>query len=331
MPTYLGNDPLSALKAGNDTVTAAYAGTSQIFPNVSEITYWTGQEGRSSYPSGGAAVGTYTTNVTGPFGATFNLVGSNGAIGQTGLVKTTAAAETFGYGISNNSGCGTTTRTVSLQIVPTGTTTLNLDTAGGSFPATDTGANSGTTPASPNAATQSGSGQVNWTMSAPSVSGTLVCNNPATAKVTIGGQVFWTPGAQFTGTYTVGGWQVSPNTGSYLSFTAITSGSYLRGTLQSGLAVGNAVTTVQSGAGPAGSNLTHNTFGSWTGGYGSPINMNGTWTVTMTLGGANNYRDLRWPLFGATIISPTGDPCVNLSNWNVTGNNTPYFSSIIYP
>jgi len=124
MPTNLAENALAALKVGNDNVTAAYVGNSQIFPNVTELTSWTGQNGTYNYSNTGAVVGTYSTSITGPAGATFDLVGTNGAIGQSGLVKAVDGAESFGYGVSSNTACDAAQRTISLGITPTGNTTL---------------------------------------------------------------------------------------------------------------------------------------------------------------------------------------------------------------
>ncbi len=124
MPTNLAENALAALKVGNDNVAAAYVGNSQIFPNVTELTSWTGQNGEYNYPNSGAAVGTFSTSITGPAGATFDLVGTNGAIGQSGLVKAVDGAESFGYGVSANTACDAPQRTISLGITPTGNTTL---------------------------------------------------------------------------------------------------------------------------------------------------------------------------------------------------------------
>jgi len=124
MPTNLAENALAALKVGNDNVTAAYVGNSQIFPNVTELTSWTGQNGTYNYPNTGAAVGVFSTSITGPAGATFDLVGTNGAIGQSGLVKAVDGAESFGYGVSSNITCDAAQRVISLGITPTGNTTL---------------------------------------------------------------------------------------------------------------------------------------------------------------------------------------------------------------
>jgi len=199
MPTNLAENALAALKVGNENVTAAYVDNSQIFPNTTEITYWTGQEGTYNYPDTASSV--WTTEVTGPAGATFNLVGSNGITTQTGLVKSVDGVESFSYTTEDNSGCDTTTRTLSLQIVPTGNTTLNLDIAGGSFPATDTGGNSGTIPASPQTATQQGSGNVTQTINV-SGSWTTSVQNPSN-YVVVNNQKYWLDGTIVDFTYTV--------------------------------------------------------------------------------------------------------------------------------
>lgn len=124
MPTNLAENALAALKVGNDNVTAAYVGNSQIFPNTTELESWTGQQGNYNYSNSGYAVGTFTTSITGPAGATFDLVGTNGALGQSGLVKTVSGPENFGYGVASNTGCDQGQRVISLGITPTGNTTL---------------------------------------------------------------------------------------------------------------------------------------------------------------------------------------------------------------
>ena len=193
MPTNLAEIALGALKVGNDNVTAAHVGHQQIFPNSVEITSWTGQEGRTNYPSGGGAVGTYTTSVTGPVGATFNLVGTNGAIGQTGLVKAINGAENFDYGISSNETCDTGQRTVSLALVATGNTTLANPLGGRPNP--DTGGSGNP------AAIQVASPYSTQTIS---ISGTWTITEIQKNTVTVGGSLRFAAGTIYDFTYTTG-------------------------------------------------------------------------------------------------------------------------------
>ena len=121
MPINLAENPLSAAKVGSQDLTAAYIGVTQIFPNSTEITSWTGRGATSSYSNTSHSL---TTSVTGPAGATFNLIGNNGAVGQTGLTKAVDGAESFSWSISSNDSCDAASRTISLTLQATGSTTL---------------------------------------------------------------------------------------------------------------------------------------------------------------------------------------------------------------
>lgn len=121
MPINLAENPLSAAKVGSQDLTAAYIGVTQIFPNSTEITSWTGRGANSSYNNNSHSL---TTSITGPAGATFNLIGSSGAVGQTGLTKAVDGAESFAWSISANSTCDAASRNPSLTLQATGSTTL---------------------------------------------------------------------------------------------------------------------------------------------------------------------------------------------------------------
>ena len=203
MPTNLAESTLAALKVGNDNVAAVYTGNSQIFPNDVIITYWTGQEGRT-YTN---AAGSFTTTITGPAGSTFNLVGTNGIVTQNALVKSVDGAETFNYSIAANVACDSPQRRASLQLVPTGNTTLNLDTANGSFPATDQGQNTSpvTIPASPNQSMQAASPYFLMTINVAGGAGSgwnvsIIQKN----TVTVGGQLRFASGTILEFQYNTG-------------------------------------------------------------------------------------------------------------------------------
>jgi len=135
MPLNLAENPLSAAKVGSQDLTAAYAGVTQIFPNSTEITSWTGRGATSSYSNTSHSL---TTSVTGPAGATFNLIGNNGAVGQTGLTKAVDGAESFSWSISSNDSCEAASRTPTLTLQATGSTTLASPLGGRPNPDTAT-------------------------------------------------------------------------------------------------------------------------------------------------------------------------------------------------
>ena len=183
MPTNLAENALSALKVGNDNVTAAYVGNSQIFPNTVELTSWGG------IPLASYGNGSYTVpvTVTGQVGATFALNGSNGISGSNSNTITQTGGQNFNTTISHNVTCGAASRTPSLTIAATGSTTL----ASGFGSTTDT-------------ATQAAGPTTTSTTIAvptPGIADAPGFNNQANYTTVVSGTNRWANGATFTMTW----------------------------------------------------------------------------------------------------------------------------------
>ena len=183
MPTNLAENALSALKVGNENVTAAYVGNSQIFPNTVELTSWGG------IPLASYGNGSYTVpvTVTGQVGATFALNGSNGISGSNSNTITQTGGQNFNTTISHNVTCGAASRTPSLTIAATGSTTL----ASGFGSTTDT-------------ATQAAGPTTTSTTIAvptPGIADAPGFNNQANYTTVVSGTNRWANGATFTMTW----------------------------------------------------------------------------------------------------------------------------------
>ncbi len=234
MPINLAENPLSAAKVGSQDLTAAYAGVTQIFPNSTEITSWTGRGANSSYNNNSHSL---TTSVTGPAGATFNLIGSSGAVGQTGLTKAVDGAESFSWSISSNDSCDAASRTPTLTLQATGSTTLASPLGGRPNPDTATQA----------AGPVSGYVQMNGSISA-------TVQNPGN-YVVVGGQRQWLSGTIFDVTYSSSSVTNATGTSGASSITIYDGGS--------GLVQGSWSNISQS-------------FGTYTGGTNASWNTSGT-------------------------------------------------------
>ena len=117
MPTNLGHEAISALKVGHESVTAAYAGQHQIFPNTTTI------QSADYYPNNNTMAcsgGTRIWRVIGDIGATYDLTGS-----LTGSYTQTSG--TVDYNVSAGNVCSTCDAPASTYLVtltPTGNTVL---------------------------------------------------------------------------------------------------------------------------------------------------------------------------------------------------------------
>ena len=205
MPINLEENPLSAAKVGSQDLTAAYIGVTQIFPNSTEITSWTGRGATSSYSNTSHSL---TTSVTGPAGATFNLIGSSGAVGQTGLTKAVDGAESFSWSISANSSCDAASRNPSLTLQATGSTTLASPFGGSPNPDTATQAAGPTTQ--------------NITVSG---SASATVQNPGN-YITVNGQRRWLNGTIVNISYTSNSVTGSQGVGAYSFNVSPAGGSY---------------------------------------------------------------------------------------------------------
>jgi hypothetical protein len=276
MPINLAENPLSAAKVGSQDLTAAYIGVTQIFPNSTEITSWTGRGATSSYSNTSHSL---TTSVTGPTGATFNLIGNNGAVGQTGLTKAVDGAESFSWSISSNDSCDAASRTLSLTLQATGSTTLASPLGGSSNPDT----------ATQSAGPVSGYVQMNGSISA-------TVQNPGN-YVTVGGQRQWLSGTIFDVTYSSSSVTNATGTSGASSIIIFNGGS--------GLVQGSWSNTSQSfGTYTGGTNASWNTSG--TPASGQTGSLSGTFT-TSTQNASIYFRASFSPPAGCYGITPNSN------------------------
>jgi len=179
MPINLFNNPLSSIKLGADDILKGYIGNGQIFPNNTEIT-------------AAAFTDTYIANtggntpyvVSGEIGASFSLTGSSGATGPSGTQVISTSPTTYQIAIASNQGCGAPQRNSQVLITPQGNTVLASGLSN-----TDTIIQYAGPPTVAN-----------------NIGLTITATNISYSTMTVGGQVRWAPGAQWSVTvvYTVG-------------------------------------------------------------------------------------------------------------------------------
>ena len=179
MPINLFNNPLSSIKLGADDILKGYIGNGQIFPNNTEIT-------------AAAFTDTYIANtggntpyvVSGEIGASFSLTGSVGATAPSGTQVISSSPSTYQIAIASNQGCGAPQRNSQVVITPQGNTVLDSGLSN-----TDTIIQYAGPPTIAN-----------------NIGLTITVTNTSYQTITVGGQVRWAPGAQWSVTigYTVG-------------------------------------------------------------------------------------------------------------------------------
>lgn len=281
MPSNIEHENISAIKLGIADVTKGYIGHEEVYPNTREIQS-AAYTSTSTLSSDG---GTRIFTVTGEVGSTYNLTGY-------GSGSYTLASSPYDHNISigANTSCGGSSRTISTTLSPTGSTVLQG--GGSSFSSSFT---------------QSHNGYVNWTPSL-SVSGSLTHTNPGSTIVTISGVNYFTPGANFTGTLTISGYQQSPNLSNYVRFTSIQFGG-LGGVRQSGSNTDNAAESGMTGSGV----LNYNN-GTWfSPNYPNAQNLNGNYSINVTLDGIENFASIRFLLFTSSPLN-NNDSCA--TSWN---------------
>ena len=251
MPTNVGSEALSALKVGESTVSKAYVGHNQIFPNSTEITalqmvsahsanFNTSSTGAfPNGPSSGQGVsGGYLPriNVTGEIGAQFSIIGtsnSSWASGShsSGIYTLTSSPQGFGFDSAANPGIGTIggnnscddpQRNITFTVSPQGSTTFASGVNGAL-----------TLPQDPGPVTN------NYTASPLSISATLT-TPMNTSTTTIGGTIYWVAGAAWNISWSFGGTYV---TGAFLN--AFGSGTF-GGTQPSGTSGSGTATWTQT-------------------------------------------------------------------------------------
>ena len=240
MPINLAENPLSAAKVGSQDLTAAYVGVTQIFPNSTEITSWTGRGANSSYNNNSHSL---TTSITGPAGATFNLIGSSGAVGQTGLTKAVDGAESFAWSISANSSCDAASRNPSLTLQATGSTTLASPLGGRPNPDT----------------LSQDAGPITQTITV-SGSASATVQNPGN-YITVNGQRRWLNGTIVNISYTSNSVTGSQGVGAYNFYVSPVGGSYTNRSVPFGSLFGGGFYTQTSNVPAA------NQVGTFTGTY----------------------------------------------------------------
>lgn len=176
MPTNIGDAPLTGLQIGQAAVSKGYVGIDQIFPNEVEIT-------AAAFDNASITNAAQNTDytVSGEIGATFTLVGGNGATGPAGTQVLSTSPTTYPIAISDNSGCGVSGRSPQIIINPQGSTVLASGLSN-----TDTISQAGGTANQANT--------WSWTTSV---------TNTVYNTITIGGQLRWSNGAKWSVSHTL--------------------------------------------------------------------------------------------------------------------------------
>jgi hypothetical protein len=179
MPINLFNNPLSSIKLGADDILKGYIGNDQIFPNNTEITAAAFTDANIANTGGNTP---YV--VSGEVGASFSLTGSAGATAPSGTQVISSSPSTYQIAIASNQGCGDPQRNSQVVITPQGNTVLASGLSN-----TDTITQAAGPPTIAN-----------------NIGLTITVTNTSYQTITVGGQVRWAPGAQWSVTigYTVG-------------------------------------------------------------------------------------------------------------------------------
>lgn len=252
MPTNVGSEALSALKVGESTVSKAYIGHNQIFPNSAEITSLDLYRANSSnfsgtltsFPNTGSS-GQGVSNgylpkitVAGEIGAQFSIVGSTGSSWangsfSSGIYTLVTSPQSFGFDTAANPGIGTVgsndscdnpQRNITFTVSPQGSTTFASGVNG-----------TLTLPQSAGPVTN------NYTASPLSISATLT-TPMNTSTTTVGGIIYWVAGAAWNISWNFGGTYVTS-----ASLGAFGSGTF-GGTQPSGTSGSGTATWTQSSA-----------------------------------------------------------------------------------
>jgi len=218
MPTNLGPEAISAVKAGHADVVAMYAGATQIFPNevVLQSAAYTDTSNMST--TGGSRI----FRVTGEIGCSYSLSGS--LSGSYNL-----ATSPFDHTVtaSNNSQCDSSSRSFPVTLNPLGNTTLQG--GGSTFTSTFT-QNAGPT-----------------TQSYP-LTGSITVTNTNYVTTTVSGQLRWAQGASWDITWSYSGSNVS--SANLYRFPASGSSGTFGGTLPGSGSSGSGTATFVMGATP---------------------------------------------------------------------------------
>ena len=176
MPTHLGHEAITAKLGHADP--SMYLGHEQIYPNNVSINSFAFTDTSTVAVTGATRV----LNVGGEIGSTFNLVGSGGASSPGNNLVLSSSPQPYNITIPSNYSCGASAKTPTVTITPTGNTVL----AGG-------------VPTSRSLSQTAGPSITDHTPSVKTISVTEVTS----VTTTIGGQLRWAPGAQFSVTVSV--------------------------------------------------------------------------------------------------------------------------------
>lgn len=119
MATNIENANISAIKLGTANVTKSYIGHQEVYPNTKEIAGAVFTDTSTIANTGG----TRTYRVTGDVGSQYTLAGSNGA-SSLGAQNLSTSPTDYSISISSNASCGASSRTPTVTITPSGSTTL---------------------------------------------------------------------------------------------------------------------------------------------------------------------------------------------------------------
>ena len=119
MPSNIENANISAIKLGTVDMTKGYIGHEEVYPNTREIQSAAFTSTSTLANSGG----TRTYRVTGDVGSQYTLSGSNGA-SSPGAQTLSASPTDYSISIGGNTSCGASSRTPTMSITPSGSTTL---------------------------------------------------------------------------------------------------------------------------------------------------------------------------------------------------------------
>ena len=216
MPTNLGPEAISAVKAGHADVLAMYAGATQIFPNEVEIqsAAYTNTSNISS--SGGSRL----FRVTGEIGSSYSLSGA-----ATGSYNLLVSPFDHTVTASNNNQCDSSSRSFPITLTPLGNTTLQ---GGGSTFTSTFAQNAGPT-----------------TQSYP-LTGSITVTNTNYVTTTVSGSLRWAQGASWDIVWSYSGSNVS---NAYM-FTAPGLDGTFGGTLPGSGSSGSGTATYVMGATP---------------------------------------------------------------------------------
>ena len=119
MPSNIENANISAIKLGAVDMTKGYIGHEEVYPNTREIT----SAAFTDTSTLGSSGGTRLYRVSGAVGSQYSLTGSNGA-SSPGSQTLSSSPTDYSISIGANSACGTSSRTPTITILPTGSTAL---------------------------------------------------------------------------------------------------------------------------------------------------------------------------------------------------------------